>query len=165
MEKHNLSNLFIALVDGHGRAVWSSNDPDNKVGYVGQSILDVVVVEDREMAKNALSQCLLDGKTVGYTVNLDGDQKQPWRVTLMPIPSMGSALAVCSLLPNNYPNITAEDKNLLAGLGQDMTLKEIARRMHRSESAIDSKIKSLKDKLGCKTLPGLVAMALQAYII
>ena len=54
---------------------------------------------------------------------------------------------------------------MLRLLCEDHTLKEIAGAMHRSESAIDTKIKTLKEKLGRKTLAGLAAFALRHGLI
>ena len=167
-EKHNLNNLFIALVDGHGRALWSSRDPGNEAGHVGQSILDVVVEDEREKALQAISRCLLEGQTVGYVVTMSTNQLlEKWRVTLMPARyhEVGLAVAVCSHLPENYAEFTEGDKEMLVGLCADKSLREIAVEMHRSESAIDSKIKALKAKLGCKTIGGLVATALRSRVI
>lgn len=85
-----------------------------------------------------------------------------WKVRLHPCPDLPvvAAVGICSLLPDNYKDFTQDDRELVQYLADDMSLKEIAAKLNRSESAIDSRIKILKDKLGVRNLAGLVASAL-----
>lgn len=174
-EKHSLTNLIISLHDSRARVLWTSDDPHNVNQHAGMSAFDLHSPEDQHRVREAVSKCFLDGESVAYIADAgkwpptDDEQPSKWRVTLLPassstIPGL-AGVAVGSKLPTNYPEITEDEKALLRLLADDCSHKEIAATIHRSESAVDSKIRALKDKLGCKGIGGLVGKALQQAII
>jgi len=177
-EKHNLSNLVVSLHDAHARILWASSDPCNERGWVGRCFREFWVGDDHATQNAAIDDCVMRGQIVGYVVNTSFGPNMPdvlWRVTLIPadtfkvgavaalIPGL-SFVCISSRLPAIYAEITTDDKILLSLLCADHTLREIAEKMFLSESAIDSKIKKLKDKLGARTIGGLVGAAMGQFI-
>lgn len=170
-EKHNLSHIGIYLLDKRSRNLWGSVDPLNKAGsFVGKSVHDFYKPATAAAIMRITSECIIDGKEVAYVARTDRTEDQAlWRVTILPADSPSlpntSAVAICTMLPDNYFEITEDEKIVLGLLADDYTLKQIAGKMHRSQSAIDSKIKSLKTKMDCRTIGGLVAKAVRGSII
>ena len=68
-------------------------------------------------------------------------------------------------MPASYVEFNDADKELLALLADDHNIKDAATTIDRSESAIDSRIRSLKMKLGKHTLHGLVAGAIRGLLV
>ena len=173
-ENHMADNALVALIDKHGRCIWNNLDPeiaDNGTG--GTAILDTVVPAERSKVRDALSHCILEGQTIRYTVEADSARNNGqvvfWYVTLIPVPMRNdgsvAACAICYVIPHNYKDITAEDRVILRHLAKDKAVKEIAIILHRSTTAIDARMKSLKAKLGASNIGGLVAIALTSHII
>ena len=171
-EKHDLSNILICLVDTRARILWTSDDPLNERGHVGHAALDLYPEIIRPRVLHLLSRCILEGKVESYTEKAtklpseSNGRLYLWRITMLPVdqPNL-AAMLIASVLPDCYGEITGDEKSLLRMLADDKTLKEIAGSMNRSESAIDSKMRLLKQKLGRTTIGGLVALALREFVI
>lgn len=175
VEKRTQRTLMVVLIDQRGRAVWNSLEPLD--GGRQTVITDHVPLESRERVTQMLSRCIISGEIVEYTtqgdippINPDGSSQGMvnWHVMLFPtsghFPGI-AAVAVCRILSTNDREITTDDKDLLQMLCDDCTLKETADRMFLSASAIDTRIKNLKHKLGVKNIGGLVAAALLQSVI
>lgn len=171
LERRLADNAVIALIDKHGCCVWNNKDPMNESGRHGIPVLDSVPEEDRAKVREALSHCLLESKTVQYSVRGQylGGEMVMWRVSLLPIPMGNQGTIVCcaisNVIPDNHESFTAEDRELLRHLANDMTLRDLGEIMHRSPTAIDTRIKSLKEKLNVHNIGGLVASAILKHII
>lgn len=173
-EKHNLDGNVITLLDKRHRILWTSDDPLNTRGGVGLAPSDLYAEDVRNEITAITGRCFVGGETVGYVSESGpwppGSSKvHLWRVTMLPVDSQAmpntAGVVMGTILPDSYPEINDDEKQVLSSLADDYSLKEIAAMMHRSESAIDSKIKSLKMKLGCKTIGGLVAKAVRQSVI
>ena len=170
-EKHSLGNLFITLIDRTGKILWATSDPTGSRGVVGRSGREFCDAESYHIVTDALRRCVVDSETVVYfqrAKRITGENRL-WHTTMMPmaIPGLSpiAACAISRIVPDNYFDFTDDEKGTLRMLADDLTLKEIAAEMHRSESAIDARIKILKDKLGCKNLAGLVGAAIRKGVI
>lgn len=162
-------NTFVFLLDKRAHIVWCSEQST----VPAHSLLDALPVSETATVESAVSRCLLRGETAEYTTIGERTATMPegnpvtWRVRLFPYNhefSTIAAVGVCSLLPDNYSSFTQDDRDLIGYLAADMSLKEIAHRLNRSESALDSRIKLLKDKLNVNTLAGLVGSAMINHI-
>jgi len=158
---------LVCLVDKRGRVVWRSSDPLDENERAGSIISEDVVDDDRPTILDALSRCFFQEETVSYTVTGRPEispEKRPstWQVQLMPIHGWGelSGCCVCRMLPEYHAEIKDDERTMLTLLCEDKTLKEIAQAMYLSESAIDSKIRTLKDKMGVRNIGGLVSEAI-----
>ena len=113
-----------------------------------------------------LSRCIVGGEAATYiapSVSRDGEL---CHTTLLPIDSIQpAALAICMMLPPNFDQFTEDEKTLLRLLADDRSLRQVAKEMHLSESAIDTRVKKLKEKLGCKNIGGMIAAAIRGSII
>jgi len=157
-------NNYVFLLDKRAHVVWCSEHtpiPENR-------LLDSIPIEDAGIVEAAVSRCILHNETVEYVTHGRRGGNMPegppvlWKVRISPSPDLPvvAAIGICSLLPGNYKDFTQDDRELVRYLADDMSLKEIAAKVSRSESAIDSRIKVLKDKLGVRNLAGLVASAM-----
>lgn len=171
---HNLGNLVLTLYDSRSRILWISGDPSNHTGLAGQSFYELWPFEEHKRFNQAFNLCTIHGERVGFIApGPDFPPRQGkytiWRVTLAPIdiPSLPSLVAVSfgSRLPSTISQIGNDEKELLQFLCEDLTLKQIAGRMLLSESAIDAKMRRLKEKFGSKTIGGLVSAALSHAVI
>lgn len=178
-EKHNLENLFVTLHDKRTRILWMSDDPTNERGMVGSSLINLWPTEEYDKLQWAINSCFMRSEPIGLTVRLSGGVR--WRITMIPVDSTQmagdarvdlnalapgvSVIAIGSRLPENYEEIGADEKDLLRMLCDDCTLKQIASKMLLSESAIDAKIKKLKQKLDVHNIGGLVAAAINRSVI
>lgn len=61
--------------------------------------------------------------------------------------------------------LSKKDRELLWLLARDCTTQQIAQVLGKAISTIDARIAVLKRKLGCKTLPGLIAAAMKNRLI
>jgi DNA-binding CsgD family transcriptional regulator len=173
-EKHSALNFLVCLIDNQARVVWNSDDPHNQSGGAGIRIIDTLAESEQERVLAILSRCFLLGEMVEYTalgiaapsMGLPPDAKVYWRVIMWPIDQ--GRMAACGVayrLPDGHGEITEDDRTLLRLLCDDLTLKEVARRMLLSESALDTRVKNLKKKLGVKTIAGMVATTLTHRLI
>ena len=139
----------------------------------GSVIMDMLPESERAVLREALQVCIVENKTAYYILHgppspgMIAGPDIKWRVTLIPYESDGTAaaVAICVVLPSNYAEFNDDDKNVLRYLSKDMTLKDIAASCNRSESAVDAKIRILKDKLNVSNLAGLVGAALVNHVI
>lgn len=170
-EKRSQRSTMVLMIDSRGRALWNSLEPFSPDEPT--LIIDQVPADCRRQVLENLSRCIVSGEiteylTLGNTPRVDPGASENWHVVLYPandrLPGV-AAVAVCRVLPTNHGEITQEDKDLIRLLCDDYTLKEIATRMFLSESAIDTRIKHLKGKLGVKNIGGLVASALMQSVI
>lgn len=171
-EPYDFGGTTFSVFDKYARFRWTSRDPSNSYGYVGTSVLDLYPDETRELAFERMSNWIMKGKSAAYiTAVFDWPRTEHRdlinkRITLIPFDSGELAgAAISTVLPKNYHELTADDFTLLRLMADDKALKDIAHEMNRSTSAINAKVKSLKTKLGCKTLAGLVALALRSGMI
>lgn len=169
---HNFGSMIFSIFDKNARFRWTSRDPSNEHGYVGSSLLDLYPEGIRERAFEHISKWIMTGKSSSYIASVYDwprevhDLVVSKKITLMPLDSGELAGAAFStVLPENYRELADDDFTVLRLMAQDKPLKEIAHSMNRSKSAIDARIKSLKTKLGCQTIGGLVALAIQCALI
>lgn len=172
-EKHSLTYTMLAVIDRRGRCLWMSPDPTNKIGLLPAAVLDDIGEPYRDHVKGALAECLLEQKTVAYIT--DGSAPPPWegdrprllfRVTLFPMDvGEGAILAYCTMLPSCFEDLTVADMNVLCLLASGKTLNEAAERVNRTTSAMDAKVRRLKDLFGVDTIGGLVAVAIRRGVI
>lgn len=172
-ERHIGDNAIVSLIDKHGQCIWTNLDPTNNCGRGSLPVLDTVVPEDRAKVREALGQCLLESQVLRYNVRGyylgDTERLLAWHVTLLPVPLRSDGTVACCaishILPANHAEFSADERLLLNYLAADKTLKEAAILMHRSVTAIDNKIKTLKEKLRVQNIGGLVAAAIVNHII
>ncbi len=171
-EKHNCGGTFINVIDKRAHFRWTSLDPTNQHGYVGQSIIDLYPPDVRDDAFERMSQWLLNGHSDSWIVQAyDFPRSTPdkivnVKVTVYPFDHGEMAgVSLVTVLPANYFDLTEDDFKLLKLLVADNSLKEIAAAMDRSASAIDARIKSIKEKLGCKSIAGLAAKAVWCHLV
>lgn len=169
------TNATIFCLNKQGKNIWCSDSKGGGVPQWHETVIAETPIEDQPVIVAALSRVLIHGEPSEYvirgrradTMPKEDDSLVWWRVKLFPchLASETVAIGFCSLVPDNYQNFTDEDKKVLRALAEDKTLKEIGEACHRSESAVDSKIKILKEKLGVRNLGGLVGASLVNQII
>ena len=171
-EPHDLGKTFFNVFDKRARWVWTSLDPTGERGLAGFPVMDLYPEEVRDAAWQKISAWLVNGEGGAYTVRaLDWPKDGPDRlvnvkVTLLPFDHGDCAgISIATVLPDNYHEITDDDRAVLRLMADDHSLREIAQKLHRSESAIDGRVKALKEKLNCNTIGGLVATALRSHVI
>jgi DNA-binding CsgD family transcriptional regulator len=173
VEKHSGYDPLVGLIDKHGRLIWLSDDPFNKAGLAGSAIAENVIVPDRDRIVDALGRCFFKNEIVEYQVtgrpspSIGGEHPVTWNVRLLPVKSGGeiAGCCLCRPLPEYHTEINDDERQMVKLMCEDKGLKEIAQVMFLSESAIDSKVRQLKDKLGVNTIGGLVATALKESLI
>lgn len=183
-DRHKLNNLILILHDSHLRILWVSNDPLNEAGLVGQSPYEICPENEHHKLDVVMKLCFIWGESAGFVMEGPdfpprGGRSALWRVTMIPvdtarmlgghcvapaIPGL-AAISFNSKVPRTFESIAESDKELLQLLYDDFTLKEAARKMLLSESAIDAKVKKLKAKLGVRNIGGLVAESIKRAVI
>jgi len=165
-----MDNLFVKMLDRRGRLLWISDQIDPSLW--DKPLLDYAHQEDRAIAEENFSRCVLKGESVGFASRwyCPISESTVWCWTrihaLEPkVPTTVAAVMVQSVLPDNWDQFTDSDKELLRLLADDHNIKDVATTVDRSESAIDARIRGLKTKLGKHTLHGLVAAASRARLI
>lgn len=163
---HDLTRQFIGVVDKNCRIRWSSSNSN-----VGKSAMDFYPDNIREMVFEKFSRCIVMRTTECFTAGAFDGPSEPrcavtWKVTIVPFDFRELAcIVVATVLPDHYYDLTPDDLIVLRLMSQDNQVKDIAHSMNRSKSAIDARIKSMKLKLNCTTIGGLVALALQTALI
>lgn len=76
-----------------------------------------------------------------------------------------AAIGIVREIPDYWESVGTEDREILKLLAQDASLKEVSQKLFLSESAIDSRIRKLKTKLGVENIGGLVATAIQNFLV
>lgn len=158
--------VYVKLVDRRGRVLWI-NGIDAKTW--DKSLLDYADSGHREKVSSAFARCVIHGETLSidamwYCPITETDEWcRSWMypTDLEPV----AAVIIQSLLPKNYPDFSTADEEILRMLASDMPVKAVAEALDRSESAIDTRIRSLKAKLDANTLHGLVAKARSANLL
>lgn len=166
-EKHILDGVTLVLIGTRGRIVWLSMDAPHLIGL---PFYEPIHEDDRHIAIDALKTASVDGQTVRYSVRaphaLPPNDVLAWDAVMFPVDREGIiACVACWTIPHNHGDFSVDEIEVLRLMAQDCTLKQIARKVNRSESAIDGRIKVLKEKLKVNTLPGLVASAISMHII
>lgn len=176
-EKHDNGSFnhgpVICLLDKRGRALWTSDDPRNETGRANESIIDHVGDADKKRLLELMAECIVGGQTVQYDVigapgvRVVDPTMIAWRVRMWPADyaALTAACCICYRLDPAWGEIKEDEITLLRHLCNDCTLIEIADRMMLSESAIDSKVRKLKEKLRCHNIGGLVAAAINGGIL
>jgi DNA-binding CsgD family transcriptional regulator len=172
IRRPTVDNLFIKLLDRRGRIIWNQRgrDPAN---WKDAPLQEAGVAEHRQMIDENFYRCIVGGETVEfaakwYCPSLKADV---WlQTTFHPIdPKVGgghiAALVVQSLLPENHEEFSETDREMLRLLADDHNIKDVAETVDRSESAIDTRIRNLKTKLGKHTLHGLIAGAIRGRLV
>lgn len=169
---HELGNTTFSILDKKARFRWTSRDPHNEHGYVGRSVIELYPEDTRLNAFHSLSQWIMGGKSEAYIADVfdwpseDETRVISKKITLLPFDYGELAgISITTILPESHEAVVDDDRTMLRLMAADMPLKDIAHEMNRSKSAIDARIKSLKTKLRCQTIGGLVALAIQCALI
>lgn len=160
----------IVLFDKRGRTQWSTALAEADDLY-GKDFFQFLAVGDQDRVKQLFAKCIIDGSCVDYITDgmhasfRDEGVMYPFHVTLYPIARVIEA-AVCAVV-RVIPtwNLDEQDLTLLKLAADDHPVKEIAALMHRSESAIEVRIRNLKAKTGKTTLVGVVAEAIRRNLL
>lgn len=166
-----MDNLFIKMLDRRGRVMWISEGMD--AGIWDKPMLEYAHEDDRELCDENFARCIVKGESVSFAArwHCPITKRVEWCWTrihsLEPtdLPTSVAAVLTQSVLPSNYGQFTEADRELLRLLADDHNIKDVATTVDRSESAIDARIRGLKDKLGKHSLHGLVAAACRAKLI
>lgn len=161
-----MENTFIQLLDQRGKILWA-NLPE----IWDKTLLECVYPDDLEHVESCLARCIIRGETTTcqarwFCPAFGG--KLVWaRSTFYPIlrDIVPAAIAVHNILVDNIESFNDADKEVLSLLSKDQGIAEIAQALDRSPSTIDSRIRSLKERLKQKTLHGLVAAAIRGGIL
>jgi DNA-binding CsgD family transcriptional regulator len=161
-----MDNTFIQLLDQRAKILWE-NLPE--VG--DKSLLDRAYPEDLEYVEAQLSRCIVRGEKTTcqarwYCPGAGG--KLVWAASeFFPIlrQIIPAAIAVHHILVDSIESFNGSDREVLGLLSQDQSIAEIAQSLDRSPSTIDSRIRSLKERLNQKTLHGLVAAAMRGGLL
>lgn len=146
----------VILLDAHGRIVWPESDQGR--------FIETVASDYRANVAELLCGVILEEKTA--EINFLETSSGWCCARLQPTDLLGvSVCLIVADLPTNFLEFGDQDLQLLRLLAEDHSIKEIAELMQRSQSAIDARIKSLKEKLGRETLHGLVAAAIKSRLV
>lgn len=172
-------NTFITLVDRRGRILWTNQFPYARyVWFYGEPIFNFIPEPDEAgRVREAFAACVVQGESVDLDVSAtlvkspdDPDDREHvtyqcryYPADIESVPRVASVI-LSHVIPAGV-SLSEADKEVLKGLMDDKTIKEIADALDKAPSTIDARVKSLKDKLGVQTLPGLVAAAMRSYLI
>lgn len=154
----------IKLLDQRGRVIWSQ--PGDSETWP-KSFLESAA--DSLAAEAAFAQCVIRGEANDYVGHWDseGGVVLYWARFFPVGTDIGqvAAVAIVHELPETYFTVTPQETEVLELLAKDLSVKEIATALDRSESTIDQRIRSLKNKLGRETLHGLVGSAVLGRLL
>lgn len=155
--------LYIKLLDSRGNIIWANDDLKRK----HEKLLDYTVDEDRQKFHDIFSRCVVDGEVAEVVCRHNCSDPPVWaKHTFFPMQyGIIACVAASRVLPGSYPEIQDAEKEVLSLLAQDSPIQAIARALERSPSTIDSRLRSIKSKLGTDTLHGLVAKAIACNVI
>lgn len=162
-------NPVYGIISAAGKILWSSCDPLNDHGT--NKLEATQVNSDPEDIIAKMSQCVFKKEIVSFTTKAWDCPPAPrvpidWQVVFYPLGLAEAAIMSVNVrLPRNLAPIDDSERQLLSHLCDDCTLKEAAERMFLSESAIDGKIKKLKQKLNVHNIGGLVAAAMRYSLV
>ena len=166
-----MENTLIKLLDHRGHVIWASNE----TGWE-KPFFEYVHEEHRDRVYRCLSECVVRGAqtTCQARVQCPPNGTVPRQITFFPVErtpdgsvEIGSlaSVVVSHTLPDNFEAFTDQDRELLSLLGSDLSIPQISEQLGRSPSTIDTRIRSLKEKLGQRTLHGLVSAAMRSHLI
>jgi DNA-binding NarL/FixJ family response regulator len=171
-------NIFVGLVDRRGRFLWANQFPDDPdVWYYKEPFFAHIHPDDVERCKAAFARCVIEGETVDIicrailyeTAEEQAEKKYlTFQARFHPCDIEAAPQIACVLVDHVIPDgveFSETDMSVLKGLMDDKSIKEIADMLDKSASAIETRIKNLKDKLGVETLPGLVASVMRSYLV
>jgi DNA-binding CsgD family transcriptional regulator len=172
------NNTFVGLADRRARFLWANQFPDEPdVWYYKRPFFEDVHPDDVDQVKVAFAKCVIEGQTVDFVAKAvlyeqakEQTEKRyrKFQVRLYPCDIEATPYIAAVMVNHVIPDgveFNETDMNVLKGLMDDKTIKEIADQMEKSQSTIETRIKGLKDKLGVETLPGLVASAMRSYLV
>ncbi len=155
---HNMCRPFIGVVDKNSKIRWTSSKQN-----LGRSSIDFYPENIRAAVLERFSQCIVLEQPTSFIAHAFDGPEEPRR---LPFDFRElAAVVLASILPVGYSALSDDDLSVLQLMSEDKALKDIAHEMNRSKSAIDARIKSVKTKLGCETIGGLVALALTNSMI
>jgi hypothetical protein len=137
----------------------------------GKTLIDYAYEDDRAIVEAHLSRCIIHGseetcEARWYYLDEKTHEKTDsvvWvKSTFFPISREVlaiSAIAVHHILVDRTESFADHDREVLQLLANDNNVNQISNRLNRSPSTIDSRIRSLKERLGKNTLHGLVSAA------
>jgi DNA-binding CsgD family transcriptional regulator len=161
-----MENTFIQLLDQRAKILWA-NLPE----IWDKSLLECVHPDDLEHVESHLTRCIVRGETTScqarwYCPAVGGKlvcaQTYFFPILRQIIPA---AIAVHNILVDSIESFNGSDREVLGLLSKDQSIAEIAQALDRSPSTIDSRIRSLKERLNQKTLHGLVAAAMRGGLL
>lgn len=168
------SNIYVALADRRARLLWANTFPDQSLLDSEKPFFDFIHPDDLQRVKDAFARCVIHGEIVDLSIRALHYSPQSTELTystyqaryypcdIQHAPHV-AAVIVSHVVPSGV-ELSDTDREVLKGLMDDKTIKEIADHLDKSQSTIDSRVKTLKDKLGVQTLPGLVASAMRSYL-
>lgn len=164
-----MDNTRIKLLDHRGQVIWNSENAQ----VWEKPFLEYVHEAHRERVYRCLSECVVRGVQTTCQALVECPEGPVAReITFFPVErsmpaEIGSlaAVAVSHTLPDNFESFTDQDRELLTLLARDLSIPQASEQLGRSPSTIDTRIRSLKERLGQRTLHGLVSAAIRARLI
>lgn len=152
--------MYVSLLDRRGFPLWFNHDVPDHDAFKNHSFLDDVHPDDLARIEAAFARTIIRQEEVEYNVRCIVDGRETvFHARLYPIEGEPAVICLSTVLEDK--RLTEAEIEVVNLLAQDHTIKEIASITHRSESAIDARVKSLKTKLGMTTLHGVVAEAMR----
>lgn len=154
----------IAHLDAHARFLWwfwtklpaQVQPPD----VIGKTLWDVA--DNAEELIPRFSLCKVDNAP--QQAVLVGEPS--YRVLFLPcdltLTSSVSVVGVFSLIPPELARLTPREREVLALLPDDLSTKEIAKRLGIAYTTAETHVRHLKLKLSCRGIAGLVKFAIHS---
>lgn len=165
-----MDNTLIKLLDHRGHVIWASDQTAWEKPF-----FEYVHEEHRDRVYRCLSDCVVRGQQTTCQARVQCPEGTvPRQITFFPVErtpdgsvEIGSlaSVVVSHTLPDNFESFTDQDGELLGLLAGDLSIPQISEQLGRSPSTIDTRIRSLKEKLGQRTLHGLVSAAMRARLM
>jgi DNA-binding CsgD family transcriptional regulator len=166
-----MNSVFVKLVDRQSTVLWVGG---YDYAHWNKPLLDYVDGEDKRRVESLFADVIIRGQVVEFVARWSCPMTELgsiWTLTrIMPVGNVQriqaiAAVVVQQVLPDNFTEFNANDRQLLGMLAEDRSVREVADKLDRSESAIDMRIRALKGKLGVTTLHGLVAAGFNCNLV
>jgi DNA-binding CsgD family transcriptional regulator len=155
--------MYVALLDRQGRTRWSNYGEQElrEIWSTDKSFLDFVHPSDQQRVEEAFARCVIRGEPGCWTMRLaTSDRVVHCHGEIGPV-ELGEVAAVYTWapLPAGYQDFTEAELETLRLISAGVSVRQIAKRLGKEESTIDTRIRGLKQKLGRETLHGVVGQA------
>ena len=174
--KSQMRQLIVAAANARGEFVMMNrmSDGAESSGLTRQQIVenhdhfwDFVDPSSAQVIRSRFADCLMTGDDQHYMLTSTiGGHVEHWENRLYRCSQPAEVIAVArEIFPSKTPTVSDRELTLLRGLCDDKTLSEIADESGEVESTLQSRLARLRERLGCRTTTGLIALCVRYGIL